>query len=274
MNTRREFMQIGTLAALGAAAGCKTAPRGGLAVNGVRIGVQMYSIDDLWKDDPAAAFRRLRAMGYDGVQSVHFFFHKPEELEKMLDDNGLEMADMPFRKSFVTPDKFNEFVEFCQRFKVDFVFQPSSNAKTAEDWRVFTDWLLELGEKFKPYGIRVGYHNHKYEFTDSFDGKRPIEMLNGLSIPMEFDVGHAKLANDDPIAWLGRMKGRVPSIHAKPAGGDVIGGKDDANDWKAIFSAAAAAGTKWAVVECETRRNTYADVEASMGYLRQLADRH
>ena len=42
MNTRREFLQIGALAALGAAAGCKTASRGGFAVNGVRIGVQMY----------------------------------------------------------------------------------------------------------------------------------------------------------------------------------------------------------------------------------------
>lgn len=274
MNTRREFMQIGTLAALGAAAGCKTAPRGGLAVNGVRIGVQMWSVDDLWKGNPAEAFRRLRAMGYDGVQSEGFYFMKPDELEALLGDFGLQMVDMPFEEEFVTPDKVNQYLEFCQRFKVDFVFHPSKKAKTLDEWRRYADWLCGLGEKFRPYGIRVGYHNHQYEFTDSFDGKRPIEILNGSCIPMELDVGHAKLAKDDPIAWLGRMKGRVPSIHAKPAGGDVIGGKDDANDWKAIFSAAAAAGTKWAVVECETRRNTYADVEASMGYLRQLADRH
>ena len=29
-------------------------------------------------------------------------------------------------------------------------------------------------------------------------------------------------------------------------------------------------GTKWAVVECETRRNTYADVESSAEFLRSL----
>ena len=79
-----------------------------------------------------------------------------------------------------------------------------------------------------------------------------------------------KLAKDDPVAWLNRLKGRVPSIHAKPGGGNSIGGEGDANDWRSIFAAAAAAGTKWAVVECETRRNTYADVEASVAYLRGL----
>ena len=271
MNTRREFLQMGALAALGAATGCKTAPCGdGFAVNGIRIGVQMWSVNDLWKDDPATAFKRLKAMGYDGVQSVNFFFMKPAELEKMLGDEGLVIVDMPFRKSFVTPEKFNEYVEFCQRFNIDFVFDPRAKVASAADWRRHAEWLLELGEKFKPYGIRVGYHNHQHEFLEYYEGKRPIEFLNDAGIPMEFDVGHAKLAKDDPVEWLVRLKGRVPSIHAKPGGGDSIGGKGDANDWNAIFSAAAASGTKWAVVECETRRNTYADVEASMEYLKGL----
>ena len=53
---RREFLEMGALAALSAAAGCKTCCEGPFAVNGVRIGVQMYSVDDLWKPNPAAAF--------------------------------------------------------------------------------------------------------------------------------------------------------------------------------------------------------------------------
>ena len=271
--TRRDFLELGALVTLGAAVGCRTT--GGsrpLAVNGIRIGVQMWSVNDLWKNDPAAAFRRLKAMGYDGVQSINFFFMNPAELEKMLDDNGLMIVDMPFRKAFVTPEKFNEYVEFCQRFKVDFVFQPREKATTATEWRKHSEWLRELGEKFRPYGIRVGYHNHQHEFTEHFEGKRPIDFLYDAGIPMELDVGHIKLAKDDPVKWLNLLKGRVPSIHAKPGGGDSIGGKRDANDWKAIFSVAAATGARWAVVECETRRNTYADVEASMAFLRTLSD--
>ena len=267
---RREFLEMGTFAALGAAAGCRTCNPESLTLNGIRIGVQMYSVSELWKSDPAAAFKRFKAMGFDGVQSVQFFFMKPDELEKMLSDNGLTIVDMPFRKTFVTPEKFNEYVEFCQRFKIDFVYQPMEKLKTATEWRKHAEWLAELGEKFKPYGIRVGYHNHQHELREHYDGKRPIEFLYDVGLPFELDVGHVKLAQDDPVAWLNRLKGRVPSIHAKPGGGNSIGGEGDANDWRSIFAAAAAAGTKWAVVECETRRNTYADVEASVAYLRGL----
>ena len=271
MKTRREFLEIGTLAALGTAAGCRTAGAAeSLTVNGIRIGVQMYSVSELWKDDPAAAFRRMKALGYDGVQSIQFFFMKPDELEKMLGDTGLQIIDMPFRKTFVTPDKFNEFVEFCQRFKVDFVYMPMAKLPTAKEWKELADWLVELGEKFKPYGIKVGYHNHQHELRDHYEGKRPIEFLYEAGIPFELDVGHVKLADDNPVLWLNRLKGRVPSIHAKPGGGCAVGGEGDANDWTAIFSASAAAGVRWAVVECETQRNTYKHVETSAAFLKGL----
>ena len=132
------------------------------------------------------------------------------------------------------------------------------------------DELVALGEKFKAYGIRVGYHNHQHELREHFDGKTPLEYLYDAGLAMELDVGHVKLAGGCPVAWLKKLAGRVPSIHAKPGGGNSVGGEGDANDWKAIFSAAAASGTKWAIVECETRRNTFEDVEKSMTFLKEL----
>lgn len=230
----------------------------------------MWSIDDLWKKAPADAFRRLKSMGYDGVQSLAFFSMNHGELEKMLDGNGLKIIDMPFRKALVETEKFNAYVEFCQRFKIDFVYEPWAKFSTAAEWRRHAEWLAALSEKFRPYGIRVGYHNHQCELREHYEGKTPLEFICEVGLAMELDVGHVKLAGGDPISWLDRLKGRVPSIHAKPAGGDSVGGKCDANDWKAIFAAASAAGTKWAVVECETRRDTYADVEASIAFLKDM----
>ena len=270
MTTRREFLGTGALAAVCAATGCRTCGSGSLAVNGVRIGVQMYSVKDLWKPNPAAAFRKLKAMGYDGVQSFGFLEMNPVELEKMLSDNGLRIIDMPFLMESVAPDKFNRFLEFCQRFEIGFVYEPWSKFATGAEWRRHADELVALGEKFKPYGIRVGYHNHQHELKDHFDGKTPLEYLYDAGLAMELDVGHVKLAGGDPVRWLEKLAGRVPSIHAKAGGGNVVGGKEDANDWKAIFAAAAASGAKWALVECETRHDTYEDVAASMDFLRKL----
>ena len=91
MKTRREFLELGALAAL---AGSARAFGGEmpLAVKGIRIGVQMWSVNDLWKKNPADALRRLKALGYDGVQSFGFLAMDWNELEKMLCDNGLTIA--------------------------------------------------------------------------------------------------------------------------------------------------------------------------------------
>ena len=270
-STRREFLRVGAMAAAGACfGGCasRKCASGALAVNGIRIGVQMWSVNDLWKKNPAEAFRRLKAMGYDGVQSLGFLSMNHGELEKMLGDNGLQIVDMPFRMNLVGPDKFNGYLEFCKRFSVDFVYEPYAHFSTGMEWRRHADRLVELAEKFKRHGIRVGYHNHRHELQHHFDGKTPMEYLYDAGLDMELDVGHVKLAGDDPVRWLKLLDGRVPTIHAKPGGGNSVGGPGDRNDWQAIFAASAASGAKWAVVECETRRNTYEDVEASISFLR------
>ena len=268
---RREFLKVSSLAAIAAALdGCRSFGGSGLAVNGIRIGVQMWSVDKLWKADPAAAFRRLKALGYDGVQSFGCYAMDWNELERMLDGEGLRIVDMPFYMKNVQSGEFDRFVEFCQRFGIDFAYEPSTKCRTAADWQRHIPELLAAKERFAKHGIRVGFHNHQVELRPTDGGKPPLRYLYEAGFDMELDVGHVKLAGGDPLEWLGRLKGRVPSIHAKPGGGNSVGGPGDANDWPAIFAAAAAAGTKWAIVECETRRNTYEDVENSISFMRSI----
>ena len=268
--TRREFLKDSSFAALFAAGGCRLADFGGFAVNGIRIGVQMWSVNDLWKKDPAGAFRRLKALGYDGVQSLAFYDMDRKELERMLDGEGVAIVDMPFRMEMVAPDKINAYVEFCQQFGIDFAYDPWERFDTGDKWRRHAEALLAVGEKLGKYGIRVGYHNHQHEMKETYDGKTPFDYLYEAGLAFELDVGHVKLAGGDPVAWMKRLQGRVPSIHAKPAGGDSVGGAGDTNDWPAIFGAAAAAGTKWAVVECETHRDRYDDVALSAEFLKKM----
>ena len=101
--------------------------------------------------------------------------------------------------------------------------------------------------------------------------RKQFDILVEAGLPFELDVGHVKLAGNDPVELLGKLEGRVPSIHAKPGGGRAVGGEGDMNDWPAIFAAARKAGVKWAVVECETRRDTYQDVEDTMTNLKAMA---
>lgn len=264
---------------------CRTTPRETARVgvqkfeglekkNALRLGVQMWSVDDLWRKDPVGAFRRLRALGYEGVQSLGFYKMDWNELEKMLDGEGLRIVDMPFRPEMVAkPGDFDRFVAFCRRFGVDFVFVPWFSGKGLDEsgWRAHVAQLAAWRAKFAAVGLRTGFHNHQIELTTKFaDGTCPLDAFEKAGVDFELDVGHAKLAGADPVAWLQRLAGRVPSIHAKPGGGRAVGGAGDRNDWGLILPEAAASGAKWAIVECETRRNTFDDVTESATYLKGL----
>lgn len=264
--SRRSFLRLSTLAALYVSNSANAQN----TTSNIRLGCQMWSINDLWKKDPAGSFKKLRAMGYEGVQSFGFLAMDRRQLEQMLNDNGLRIVDMPFYMKNVTKDKFNEFLEFCQQFRIDFVYEPWWGGKTATEWRKHADWLVEIAAKFKQYGIRTGYHNHQHEMRLHFEGKTPFEFVVDTGLDMELDVGHVKLAGRDPVYWLDQLNGRVPSIHAKPGGGNSVGGAGDTNDWSSILSACRRTGVKWAIVECEERRNTFEDVQASYNYLKPL----
>lgn len=264
---RRDFLRDLALGAGACVAGCTTC--GG--AKKLRLAVQMWSVEKLWKKDMPGAFAKLRAMGYEGVQSLAFLDQDRKVLEKSLKENGLVIVDMPFRRAMMKPEKINSYLEFCDQFGIKFVYDPWEGCKTADEWKRVADELAELGAKLAPRGMRVGYHNHRQELTTKFaDGVTPMDILADRGLPFELDVGHVKLGGGDPVAWLKRLSGRVPSIHAKPGGGNSTGCAQDNNDWPAILAASRAVGVEWAVVECEERRDTFEDVDVSARFLRSL----
>ena len=65
----------------------------------MRLGCQMWGVKEFWEKNPekgfAEVFPKLRAMGYEGVQSMAFWKIDPDRLEALLKANGLALADMP-----------------------------------------------------------------------------------------------------------------------------------------------------------------------------------
>ncbi len=265
---RRDFLAALAAAAGALTTGCTTCCGG---QRKIRLACQMWSVNDIWKKEPADALKKMRALGYEGVQSMAFWTWDRKELHKLLDDNGMALVDMPIHLSHVDDKNFNSTVEFCKEFNIDFIFVPHYGGKTKADWQKLSDGMVAAAKKLAPHGIKMGFHNHQTEFRTKFDGVSPMDMfMSRPELVFELDVGHTTLAGEDAVAMLKRMWGRVPSIHAKPGGGRSCGGAGDKNDWKGILSACRDMGTKWAVVECEERRNTYEDVDASAKFLSSL----
>ncbi|MDO5312816.1 MAG: hypothetical protein Q4G55_05335, partial [bacterium] len=118
--TRKDFMATLAAAAGAFAAGCTTCGGG----RSLRLACQMWSVNEIWKKDPDGTLAKMRALGYEGVQSMAFWQWDRAKLHKLLDDHGMALVDMPISLSHVAPDKFSATVEFCREFGVDFVFVP------------------------------------------------------------------------------------------------------------------------------------------------------
>lgn len=245
----------------------------------MKLACQMWGVKDFWdgKEDKLAAFAeifpKMKAMGYDGVQSRAFMLVDPDKLDELLAKNGLVIADQPVMiDELETDDGIAKIVKFCERFNVDFVYVPWYGGKKAEEWKAFCAKVRAGGEKLKAHGIRVGYHNHLKELTIPADGELPWEILTAKGgLDLEMDIGPVLEAGRDPAAELLKMKGRLPGgIHAKAFGAAAAGAPGDRQDWPKIVAAAEKAGVKWLVAECEKRQNTYEDIEESAKFLRPL----
>ena len=268
---RRDFVGFAALAA----GGCCLPDCGGRRM---KLGCQLWSVKDIWQrnGDVTSVFPRLAEMGYEGVQSMAFWDCDPDKLESALKANGLEIVDMPVSFERVDTDAaLAKTVAFCRRFNVDFLYIPWFGGKKVADWRGFCDHLADVGERLKPHGIRIGYHHHIQEFG------RPMEggvlawdvLTKDPRVNFEPDVGPMTESGGDAVSILRSIGGRIPcGFHMKPFPGSAAGAADDRQDWPAIVAAARAAGAKWAVVECEKRKDTFEDVAASARFLRPLLD--
>ena len=243
----------------------------------MKLACQMWGVKEFWEKDPekgfAEVFPRVKAMGYEGVQSMAFWNIDQDRLEALLKENGLALADMPINFDHVEGTNVERTVAFCRRFDIGFLYIPWFDGKSADEWRDFCARLNAAGKRLAPYGIKVGYHNHVHEFTKPLNGEYPADILKAdRNVNLELDIGPVTESGNDAVKWIMDLSGRIPGMHAKPHGASAAGAPGDVQDWPKIVAAARKAGVKWFVVECEKRKDTYDDVAASAAYLKPLLE--
>jgi len=111
-------------------------------------------------------------------------------------------------------------------------------------------------ERARARGMRVGYHNHFWEFATDFDGRSGLEVFYELVAPdvvAEVDVYWALVGGRDPVELVRTLGDRVLLVHVKDGDGS-LGTRSCALgtgvvDVPGVLDAATAA--TWHVVELE-----------------------
>ena len=126
------------------------------------VAVQLYSVRDSVEADMASALRKIKDMGYDGVEFAGLYGHSADYIRGLLDAIGLVpiSAHVPLVEMLADPDgTFETYKKIGCRF-VAVPYVTEERRPGAEDFFKTIDEIAALGKTAKKYGITLLYHNH------------------------------------------------------------------------------------------------------------------
>jgi sugar phosphate isomerase/epimerase len=233
MTSRRSFLQKTALVA--AATALSPAFLQAAAKKKYLIGIQLYSVRADMKADPLGTLKALAEMGYQHVEHANyvdrkFYGYTATEFKKILKDLGLSM---PSGHTVMGPshwdaakkdfsDSWKYTVEDAAILGQEFVISPwldESLRKTKDDMLRYMEVFNKSGELCKKSGMRFGYHNHNFEFTQMMGNETVYEIILKNTDPnlvtQQLDFGNLYETKADAMAIIKNNPGRFVSLHVK-----------------------------------------------------------
>lgn len=247
-----------------------------------QVAVQLYTLREFIQTpgDIAATLRKVRAIGYRAVQVSGMGPIEEEELVRILDGEGLVLC-----ATHEAPDRIlNEperVVERLKRLGCTRTAYPAPRDVDFSSGGAVDAWIEKLnaaGKVLHESGLRLGYHNHHFEFR-RLGGRtileRIYEQTDARYLRAELDTYWVQFGGGDPVKWCARLRGRLPVLHLKDY---VIDRENRATfaeigngnlDFPAIIAEAERAGCEWYVVEQDIcPGDPFESIRVSFEYLR------
>ncbi|MDO9340010.1 MAG: sugar phosphate isomerase/epimerase family protein [Bacteroidales bacterium] len=277
--SRRTFVKTSALAALGTA----FFPGSVFAAKKQKgmVGLQLYSVRTEMSKDPLGSLTQLAKMGYVYVEHANyinrkFYGYAAPEFKKVLDGLGLKMISGhtvmgrqhwdEAKKDFSDSWKFT--VEDAAVLGQKWVISPSmdeSMRKTYDDFKRYMDVFNKSGELCKKSGMKFGYHNHAFEFSEKLNNEKVFDiMMKSLDtnlVAMQLDIGNLYNGGAVALDVMNQYPNRFEIIHVKDeiesSGGNekyisTVLGEGIVNTKKVVNLARKIGGTNCYIIEQES----------------------
>lgn len=259
MHGRREFLKLSITAASALA-------RAKLATTAAHrpLGVQLYTVREQSERDLPAVLQAIHKIGYQEVETYwNVYTHPAAELRRMIADYGLRVPSGHFDYAGLESK-----IDYAKTLGVEYMLcpmLPENMWYTLDGFKRAADQLNIWGEKVRQAGMRLGFHNHNYEFR-RFDDTTGFETMTKIADPtlvcLEMDCYWMLEAGEDPLRMFERYGNRIQLLHLKDRkpGFPTSQTKDAAAEhftevgsgtinWKPILAAAEKNGVKHFYVE-------------------------
>ena len=244
-----------------------------------RPGLQLYTVRDAMAQDVDGTLAALAEIGYREVETAGTYGMTPAAFRRSLDAAGLRAVsghvDFPQERADV-----GRALDAAGELGHELLVIPwlPEDLRTGDGYRSVAARLNRFGEAARQMGMRLGYHNHAFEFEET-DGELPMAVLldqtSGGLVDWQMDIFWTVHGGQDPQAWLERYRGRVTSVHIKDrtADGTMVDVGDGVIDFPTILGAAEAQGLRYGFVEHDNPGDSIQSVRRSFEYLMEGAAR-
>lgn len=277
MNRRSILLGAGGLAALAS----QNLIAGGAQAAQIRnVGLQLYTVRELFSADPVATLEQVAKIGYREVEfgggGYDAMDHKL--LRKTMDRLGLTSPSLHIGYDALL-DKFDASVAMAKTLGADTVILPYmvDKHREAAAWDAALVNINRFGAQLKAAGLGFAYHNHDFEFTVKPDGvslfDRLVKACDPELVKIELDLYWAVHAGEDVQALIKRLAGRIYAYHVKDMRPDrsmtAVGA--GTIDFASLFKLNALAGVRHFYVENDQCPAPYIpDISKSFQTLRGL----
>jgi len=203
------------LAMLGSASGAAAKQVGA-------IGLQLYTVRDVFQKDPIATLEQIARIGYREVEFGGGGYDTMDHalLRRTLDRLGLKAPSVHIPYPMLT-DRFDPAVTMARTLGAETVILPwlPDEQRTEAGFEPVLRNLNPLATRLRTAGLRFAYHNHDFEFTSRSKGARLYDRLVAETDPslvkFELDLYWAAHAGVDLPALVKRLGCRLYSFHVK-----------------------------------------------------------
>ena len=247
------------------------------------LGAQLYTIREFTQTTEALAetLAKVAEIGYTSVQVSGTCAFDADWLNEQLKINGLVCP-----VTHTSPDKIADDTDTAANEHIKFGCGICGIGAAPGIWDqsfVYEDFknrFLPAANKFKTYGLRLGYHNHHMEFNKT-DGKNFLERMAedfpSDTLTFILDTYWIQYSGGDPAQWIRKFSGRVHCVHFKDmaiVGNEqrmaCVGGGNI--NFNSAISACEDAGTEFILVEQDDcyGENPFGCLAESYNYLKSF----
>ena len=240
----------------------------------MKLAVQLYSLRHHMENGEnfLDILKKVKELGFDGVEFAGFHGYSAEELKKTLDELGLVAVGAHMGLQDFKSDKLEETLNIGKILGAKTLGIGGADTKTETSLNEVIEVMGNADRKAQEYGMKVYFHNHTEEFKEPLFNTVAGTVFERLAAAchMQIDTYWSFHAGMENYALISEYKDRIVHLHIKDGlDGHPMALGEGNNDLATVVRAAKDNGIEWLILENDDPvPDGISDITRSMKWLK------